>query len=168
MNVAAIRERLGERLPEDIEIRERGTEAGWHRMVYWLQIVWLTLILRSRAKAIARTRSFSISLGRAVYLSDRHWTGEHASWWTDSVVVHEAVHARQWARFGPLFPLLYLLVLPVGVTFRAKLELDAYRAQIDYLRELGRTDAADHVERSLERIFSGPEYGWMDLLRLFR
>ena len=59
------------------------------------------------------------------------------------VLRHEAQHVRDWRRFGPLFWLTYLLVLPAGPSLRALWEWRAYRVSLRAAHERhGRVDEA--------------------------
>lgn len=70
----------------------------------------------------------------------------------DSVTMfHEIEHVRQFYRWGILFPLLYVLALPVGFNpFRFYWELQAYKISMRF---------GMSSERVLQ-LLTGPEYGW--------
>ncbi|HJL17776.1 MAG TPA: hypothetical protein RMH99_19075 [Sandaracinaceae bacterium LLY-WYZ-13_1] len=79
---------------------------------------------------------------------------------------HEAVHLRQFRRFGRVgTALLYLIpILPLGLAWgRARLEWEAYAETLRATWELHGLEAArdpalhDHIVRQ----FTGPAYGWM-------
>ena len=141
-------------------VHDRGDERGWHRLVWFAHVAWYWLLTRSLATAIARARLMSITLGRDIYLSPMV---DESTPWGQSVIVHELVHVRQWRRWGLLYPLLYLLwPLPVGVTMRAAFEAEAYLLQARWLRSNGHNRLAEQLEERLPRIFTGPDYGWMD------
>jgi hypothetical protein len=79
---------------------------------------------------------------------------------------HEAVHLRQFRRYGLVgTALLYLLpVLPLGLAYgRARLEWEAYAETLRATREVfGRDAAHDHeLHTHIVRQFTGPAYGWM-------
>jgi len=77
------------------------------------------------------------------------------------IVAHELVHQLDQARYGPLFYLSYLLVLPLGRTSRAYWERRAYA--VDLLLSLvdDGPSGLEMTRRRLVVVFSGPTYGWM-------
>ena len=79
---------------------------------------------------------------------------------------HEAVHLRQFARYGwPLMAALYLLpILPMGLALgRARLEWEAYAETLRATAEVhGLARARDPaLHAHIRRQFTGPAYGWM-------
>lgn len=80
------------------------------------------------------------------------------------VLRHERVHLEQFRRHPVWFPVSYLLVLPAGVTMRARWEREAY---IESMRaELDDTGAiSDATLDWIERRFTGPDYLFMDVRR---
>ena len=77
---------------------------------------------------------------------------------------HERVHLRQQRRYTKvLFSLLYVLVLPVVFTFRAKFEREAYeeslRARLEYWGPEAFTEQAR--EAMIHNFVSGATYLWM-------
>lgn len=82
------------------------------------------------------------------------------------VLRHEAVHLRQFRRFGRVgMALLYLLPLwPLGLAWgRARLEWEAYTETLAATWELlGPERASDpRLRHEVVRRFTGPDYGWM-------
>lgn len=79
-----------------------------------------------------------------------------------AILRHERVHLEQFRRHPVWFPVSYLLVLPAGITMRARWELEAYvetmRAELD---ETG-TIADASLDR-MARQFTGPDYLFMDV-----
>jgi hypothetical protein len=78
------------------------------------------------------------------------------------VLRHEAVHVEQFARHPVWMPVSYLLLLPVGITMRARWELEAY---VESMRaELERTgDISDATIEHIVGLFTGPAYVFMDV-----
>jgi hypothetical protein len=102
-------------------------------------------------------RFSAITLGRTVLLQrDVAGTARGAA-----TLRHEAVHARDFARVGPLLWLTYVLPFPVGpLSLRWWWELRAYRESLRALGELhGELRPAD-VEWAV-RQFTGRAYLWM-------
>jgi len=99
----------------------------------------------------------AITLGRTV-LVQRDVVGTPRG---AATLLHEAVHARDFARFGILLWLTYVLPFPVGpLSLRWLWELRAYRESLRALRELhGETRPAD-VAWAV-RQFTGRGYLWM-------
>ena len=82
------------------------------------------------------------------------------------VLRHEAVHLRQFRRFGRVgMALLYLLPLwPLGLAWgRARLEWEAYAETLRATAEVYGVAAADAPELRAHIVlqFTGPAYGWM-------
>jgi hypothetical protein len=78
------------------------------------------------------------------------------------VLRHERIHILQFQRHPIWFPLSYLLVLPLGITWRARWEMEAY---VESMRvEMEETGAiADHTLDFIQERFTGPDYLFMDL-----
>lgn len=77
---------------------------------------------------------------------------------------HEAVHLRQFRRFGLLgTSLLYLLpILPMGLALgRARLEQQAYAETLRAVAEQRGLDAAEALRAHVVRQFVSGAYGWM-------
>lgn len=79
---------------------------------------------------------------------------------------HEAVHLRQFRRYGLVgMSLLYLLpVFPLGLAYgRARLEWEAYAETLRATFEVAGLEAARDpaLRKSIVRQFVGPAYGWM-------
>jgi hypothetical protein len=79
---------------------------------------------------------------------------------------HEAVHLRQFRRYGRVgTALLYLLpILPLGLAYgRARLEWEAYAETLRATYEVRGLEAAREPElhAHIVKQFTGPAYGWM-------
>ena len=79
---------------------------------------------------------------------------------------HEAVHLRQFQRYGFVFmSFLYLVPLfPLGLAWgRARLEWEAYRETLLAVAEVSGVAAASEpaLHSHIVRQFTGPAYGWM-------
>lgn len=79
---------------------------------------------------------------------------------------HEAVHLRQFRRYGLVgMSLLYLLpILPMGLALgRARLEWEAYAETLRAVAEAKGVAAAEDpaLHGHVIRQFTGPAYGWM-------
>ena len=79
---------------------------------------------------------------------------------------HEAVHLRQFRRYGLVLTALVYLVpfLPLGLAWgRARLEWEAYAETLRATAEVYGLDAASDpkLHAYLRRQFTGPAYGWM-------
>ena len=82
------------------------------------------------------------------------------------VLRHEAVHLRQFRRYGLVgMSLLYLLpILPLGLAWgRARLEWEAYAETFRAHAEVHGIDAArdPRLREHVRSQFTGPAYGWM-------
>ena len=121
-----------------------------------------------RAVTLGRMRAYldgyQTTLGRSVYVTD-DWPALPAvqRWAT---LRHEAVHLRQFRRFGFVgMAILYLLVpLPVGLAYcRMRLEREAYEETLRALHEaLGEAAVRDdELRSSVIRQFTSAAYGWM-------
>jgi hypothetical protein len=102
-------------------------------------------------------RFSAITLGRTVLVQREVAGTRHGA----ATLRHEAVHARDFARFGVLFWLTYVLPFPVGpLSLRWFWELRAYRESLRALRELhGELRPADLAWAT--RQFTGRGYLWM-------
>ncbi len=79
---------------------------------------------------------------------------------------HEAVHLRQFRRFGVIgTALIYLVpILPMGLAWgRARLEWEAYAETLRATGEVHGLDAmrGKPLQRRIREQFTGPAYGWM-------
>jgi hypothetical protein len=77
---------------------------------------------------------------------------------------HEAVHLRQFRDHPVWLPLSYALLLPAGITMRARWEMEAY---VETMRaELEDTGSVpDSTLDWIEGLFTGPAYLFMDVRR---
>lgn len=105
------------------------------------------------------------TLGRTIYVPEG-WDGRGSALGRYTVLRHEAVHVRQFERYGWLgMVLLYgLLPLPAGLAWgRARLEWEAYAETLRVTAEV-RGIAAARDPRLHDEIvarFTGPDYAWM-------
>jgi len=104
------------------------------------------------------------TLGHTIYVPDDFdsWRPERA--W--EILRHEAVHVRQFERYGWIgMVILYgLLPLPMGLAYgRARLEWEAYAETLRAVAEIEGIDAAKSraLHDEIVRRFTGPDYGWM-------
>jgi hypothetical protein len=76
---------------------------------------------------------------------------------------HELVHVRQFERWGPLMPVLYLLLpLPLGLAwFRMRFERAAYEETLRVHYQLGGRAAVERLREHVIRQFTSGAYGWM-------
>lgn len=77
---------------------------------------------------------------------------------------HEAVHLRQFRRYGRIgMSVMYLLpILPMGLAWgRARLEWQAYEETLRAVAELQGIEAARALKPHIMRQFVGAAYGWM-------
>jgi len=79
---------------------------------------------------------------------------------------HEAVHLRQFRRYGLIgTALIYLIpILPMGLAWgRARLEWEAYAETLRATAEVHGIDAARSptLHEYIRKQFTGPAYGWM-------
>lgn len=107
---------------------------------------------------------YTTVIGRTIYLPAR-WS-EMSD--VDRVIVlrHEAVHLRQFARYG-LFGTSFLYLFPIfpfGLAAgRAFIEWEAYRETLRATAELKGIEAAasETLERYIVEQFTSPAYAWM-------
>src|SRR5262245_48443867 len=104
------------------------------------------------------------TLGHTIYVPDDFDDWPPGRAW--EVLRHEAVHVRQFERFGWIgMVLLYgLLPLPLGLGYgRARLELEAYTETLRATVELEGWEAARSpaLREHIVARFTGPDYGWM-------
>ncbi len=89
-----------------------------------------------------------------IYLPDKEyndWNSPHPSILTQSIIVHESTHLKNWKEIGVLkFAFLYLF----SKSFRLKAELVPIKAQMVFLKE---HNQIYDIERKA-RHFSGKEY----------
>jgi hypothetical protein len=104
------------------------------------------------------------TLGRTIYVpTDWHGRSAESRYIT---LRHEAVHLRQFARYGFVsMAVVYLLPwFPLGLAWgRARLEWEAYAETIRATHELLGRDAAydPRLHAHIVSQFVGPAYGWM-------
>lgn len=108
--------------------------------------------------------SYTTTLGSTLYLPACWDQLSQASRYL--ILRHEAVHLRQFRRYGFLgMALLYLIpILPLGLALgRARLEWAAYRETILATAEVHGLAAAANpaLRRTIVEQFVGPAYGWM-------
>jgi hypothetical protein len=102
------------------------------------------------------------TIGRTIYLPTG-WA-ERGDLDRYATLRHEAVHLRQFARYGLVgTSVLYLLpILPMGLAIgRARLEWEAYRETLRAVAETRGLEAARALEPNLVRQFTSGAYGWM-------
>lgn len=104
------------------------------------------------------------TLGHTIYVPDDFdaWQPQRA--W--EILRHEAVHVRQFERYGWIgMIILYgLLPLPMGLAYgRARLEWEAYTETLRAVAEIEGLAAAKSpaLHAEIVRRFTGPDYGWM-------
>ena len=102
------------------------------------------------------------TIGRTVYVPD-DWAGRPDA---DryAVLRHEAVHLRQFRRYGFVpMTLLYLVpILPLGLAIgRARLEWEAYAETLRAIAEVRGLAAARALEPMIVSRFTSAAYGWM-------
>lgn len=104
------------------------------------------------------------TLGRTIYVPDDWDEQPPGRRW--EVLRHEAVHVRQFERWGWLVMILVygILPLPLGLAYgRARLEWEAYAETLRAVAELEGLEAAKSpaLHDEIVRRFTGPDYGWM-------
>ncbi len=104
------------------------------------------------------------TIGRTIYLPSGWTERSPASRYV--TLRHEAVHLRQFARYGlVIIALVYLLpIVPLGLAWgRARLEWEAYAETLRATREVHGMEAArdPKLHAYIVRQFTGPAYGWM-------
>lgn len=77
------------------------------------------------------------------------------------ILAHELVHQIDQARWGPLFYLSYVGLLPVGRTTRAVWERRAYAVDLMLAHHDDGAAGLEMERRRLAVIFGGPSYAWM-------
>lgn len=104
------------------------------------------------------------TIGRTIYLPSG-WRSRSAE--SRYVTLrHEAVHLRQFHRYGlVLTAVIYLVpIVPLGLAWgRARLEWEAYAETLRATRDVRGMKAARDAELHayIVRQFTGPAYGWM-------
>lgn len=100
-----------------------------------------------------------IPMLRRLYVTDNFFKADHAMS-SLTTLRHEEVHLEDSVNFFPFFSVSYILLLPIGPSFRGLWELRAYKesitAQIDY----GRTGLSDYITH-VASLFAGPMYLYM-------
>ncbi len=104
------------------------------------------------------------TIGRTIYLPSS-WA-ERTPESRYVTLRHEAVHLRQFQRYGlVLTALIYLLpIAPLGLAWgRARLEWEAYAETLRATRDVHGIEAAREpaLHEYIVRQFTGPAYGWM-------
>jgi hypothetical protein len=107
---------------------------------------------------------YQTTIGRTVYVTP-DWD-ERDELERYVTLRHEAVHLRQFRRFGlPLMSFLYLIpIFPIGLAWgRARLEWAGYAETIRATAEVRGVEAArdPKLHAYVIRQFTGPAYGWM-------
>jgi hypothetical protein len=107
---------------------------------------------------------YVMTLGHTIYVPDDFdaWSPAQAI----EILRHEAVHVRQFERYGWVgMVLLYgILPLPMGLAwFRARFEWEAYEETLWAVAEIEGLDAvrSPDLRAKIVRRFTGPDYGWM-------
>lgn len=104
------------------------------------------------------------TIGRTIYLPAR-WT-ERTPESRYVTLRHEAVHLRQFRRYGLVgTAAIYLVpIFPMGLAWgRARLEWEAYAETLRATAEVHGIEAARDpaLHRYIREQFTGPAYGWM-------
>lgn len=135
------------------------------KRAYWHQR-WADAALKIVTFGGMRTylTHYVTTLGSTIYVPDDfdEWHPLNAC----EVLRHEAVHVRQFERFGSIgMILLYgVLPLPMGLAYgRARFEWEAYEETLRAVAELEGIHAArsPRLHDEIIRRFTGPDYGWM-------
>lgn len=136
----------------------RKREDREQRTIHWL------LLLLTFGQMRSYLHGYQTTIGQRVYVTDGWERLPAVERW--ATLRHEAVHLRQFRRYGLLgMALLYLLVpLPAGLAyFRMRLEREAYEETLRAIYEA--RGAAALMEPCLKSHivaqFTGPSYGWM-------
>lgn len=151
----------------ELRIRNKPDYASrWHRFLglcsLALQVIGTLSRTRGRERWGARLTTV---FGYTIYLPKGHtWRGDNAQ--DFMLLVHEAVHAIDRKRWGPLFGLTYILP-PLLLTFRSMWEWRAYREDLAFrLALLGEEEATWHYMRTVKPAMRGSLYLWMDPIGL--
>ena len=124
---------------------------------------WMRRLFASPLLSWLHLNDFTQAIWNTIYLVEG-WEGRSS---TEQIVTlrHEAVHLRQFRRYGPLLmSILYLFIFfPIGLAyFRAKFEREAYTesliAKLQYLG-FSQEQLERHRRRYLQ-VFTTREYLW--------
>jgi hypothetical protein len=127
----------------------------WHQRAIHYLLIAATLGGQRRY-----LQEYVTTIGRTIYVTpdwDERPLGDRYA-----TLRHEAVHLRQFRRYGLLpMALAYLLLpLPLGLAWcRMRLEREAYEETIRVHHELGTLDAG--LRRHILGQFTSGAYGWM-------
>lgn len=104
------------------------------------------------------------TLGHTIFVPDDFESWNPTQAW--ETLRHEAVHVRQFERYGWLGMILFygLLPLPLGLAYgRARLEWEAYTETLRAVAEAEGLQAAKSpfLHHRIVRRFTGPDYAWM-------
>lgn len=105
--------------------------------------------------------SFHTTIGNKLYVA-RSWR-DLSDYGKAALLRHERVHLRQQKRYTmALYSMMYLLLLPTVLTFRAMLEREAYeesmRAKMEYW---GPDSFTEPAREAMVKHFISGEYFWM-------
>ncbi len=129
----------------------------WHQRV--IDVLLTIVTLGAQGSFLDR---YVTTIGRTIYLTP-NWASRTAA---DryATLRHEAVHLRQFRRWGlvPMAVAYLLLPLPFGLAwFRMRLEREAYAETVRIQHELGGRAATDAIRAHVIRQFTSGSYGWM-------
>ena len=110
--------------------------------------------------------NFITVLGQNMYVTDDWSSMPYGTRW--EILRHERVHFEQAKKLGlgcfwlgyPFFVILYLFVLPFGLTFRSWFELEAYRESA----RCGKMAGNPLSRERLRQLLMGPSYLWACLI----
>lgn len=130
----------------------RKQDSRFHKAVAW--VLWVISFGK-----LNDYHNFATTIGRTVALPENFDLYPEAE--KMALVEHELTHVRQYATWGLLFMLSYLLLpLPAGLAyFRWVWEREAYLRQLQVLMLYGNQSVSSRVEYVVGSL-SGPNYIW--------
>lgn len=130
----------------------RKQDSRFHKAIAW--VLWLISFGK-----LNDYHNFATTIGRTIALPENFDLYPEAE--KVALVEHELTHVRQYATWGLLFMLSYVLFpLPVGLAyFRWVWEREAYLRQLQVLMRYGNKSILSRVDYIVENL-SGPAYIW--------
>jgi hypothetical protein len=97
--------------------------------------------------------TYTTTIGHTIYMPKKDIGTDRGA----RILLHEGVHVGDYERWGLLFSLSYLLLLPAGLTMRAHWEWRAVRTTL----LVQQTPILKEQEDAIVRMFAGPSYLYM-------
>lgn len=157
----ALEAQIREDFPEILILYKE--DAGWYKAAWYLRVIALFQWLAGLFSKVMRERlqqNFSHGIKNAMVFPNREDYGDWSEPLAYMVATHEYRHLLDMKKHPIWFPLSYLIILPVGITFRAYWEIRGYTASMLAVYEIYGQIPEEYID-TLVGHFTSANYLWM-------